>query len=1105
MSHELEDVEEPFVAQLQALGWTCLEGNLDAPELTGRSSFTEVIQEGVLRERLRALNPGPDGQPWLDAARLSEAVAAITRLGTHQLMEANEKATGLLIRGLTVEGLPGWDGGRGQTIRYIDWDTPANNHFTVVNQYRVDCLPGFNSAKAFIVPDLVLLVNGLPLVVVECKSPSIPEPLTQAVDQLRRYTNQRKAAFEIDDNEGNEALFATNQLLVATSFDEARVGCVGAAFEHYAQWKTVIGPDGTGSEIEVAQAMGKSGLSEQERLIAGLLAPAPLLDVVKNFLLFMQAGGQTIKSVCRYQQYRAVNRAISRLKTGQTRLRHGEHDQRGGIIWHTQGSGKSLTMVFLVRKMRADPQLRRFKVIVITDRKDLQRQLSVTATLTGELVEVADSTAGVKVLARRKGPGLVFATIQKYRDPDTAGDAPLTAEDLPKVEEPKASYKAGEKFEVLNEDDSILVLVDEAHRTQAGDLHANLLAGLPNCARIGFTGTPIIMGEKKRTHAIFGEFIDRYTIREAEADGATVPVLYEGRTANGAIKDGASLDELFEDLFRQHTPEELEAIKQKYATRGHIFDAPALIADKAHDIIRHYATYILPNGYKAQVVAYSRLAAIRYFAALKTARDELLAEADALSPQDQALDDEALCQRPPQVQAMVQAWRYRDTLARIAFAPIISGSNNDDPAWKIWTDGAAHEQLIKRFKKPLFHARPEKTDPLAFLVVKSMLLTGFDAPIEGVMYLDRPIREAELLQAITRVNRTGFGKRCGIVVDYYGVAQHLKEALAAYADEDIDGALASLKDQVPVLRDRHLRVVELFRQRGIETLDDTEACVEALRSEKLRAEFAVKLKAFLASLDTVLPRPEGLPYAGDAKRLAYIYARARNRYKDTPVLGKDVGAKVRRLIDDHVISLGIDPKIPPIQLTDAEFDTHLARAASDRAKASEMEHAIRSHIRRHTDEDPVLYRKLSERLNEIFRHFSDQWNEVTAQLQKMIDELRTGKAGASDAPGDLPEHCAPFLRTLLDVVCAGQAPTPTELLRLKDVTVELVDLLVQELQGNRGIWSPSKRADQDNLGAQLFEYLMRLRPPLLDADKAGVLADKLMEQAHANHDKLVQV
>ncbi len=1109
MGWELDDVEHPFTEQLKGLGWTPVEGSLDDPAATSRDSFAQVIQERVLRERLRALNPGPDGRPWLDDARLSEAVAAITRLGTHKLMEANQKATGLLINGLTVEGLPGWDGGRGQTIRYIDWDTPAHNHFTVVSQYRVDCLPGFNSAKAFIVPDLVLLVNGIPVVVVECKSPSIPEPLAEAVDQLRRYSNQRKAALEIDDNEGSEALFATNQLLVASCGDFARVGCIGAAFEHFSQWKTVVGPDGRGSEIEVAQALSKPGLSEQERLIAGLLAPAHLLDVIRQFLLFLQVSGQTIKSVCRYQQYRAVNRAIARLKAGKTRLQHGEHDERGGIIWHTQGSGKSLTMVFLVRKMRAEVALRRFKIIVVTDRKDLQRQLSETATLTGETVDVADSTSGIKALARRKGPGLIFATIQKYRDADTAGEAPLTASDLPKTGragtgEPRGSYKADEGFEVLNEDESILVLIDEAHRTQAGDLHANLLAGLPNCARIGFTGTPIIMGEKKRTHEIFGEFIDRYTIREAEADGATVPVLYEGRTATGAIKDGASLDELFEDLFRQHTPDELEAIKQKYATKGHIFDAPALIADKARDMLRHFVTYILPNGYKAQVVAYSRLAAVRYFDALCQARDALLAEAEALSPQDKALDDEALCQRPPKVQAVVQAWRYRDLLARIEFAPIISGSNNDDPAWKPYTDHTAHDELIKRFKRPLLHKDPAKTDPLAFLVVKSMLLTGFDAPIEGVMYLDRPIREAELLQAIARVNRTGFGKRCGIVVDYYGLAQHLKAALAAYADEDVEGALASLRDEIPVLRDRHVRVVDLFRQRGVEALDDTEACVEVLGSEKLRAEFAVKLKAFLASLDTVLPRPEGLPYSRDAKQLAYIHARARNRYKDTPVLGKDVGAKVRRLIDEHVISLGIDPKIPPIQLTDAEFASHVGRAANDRAKASEMEHAIRSHIRKHADEDPVLYRKLSERLNEILRSLGEQWNEVIAELQALIDDLRTGKAGAEQAPADLPEHCAPFLRTVLEVVCGEGTPEPQLLARLKDVSVELVDLIAGELRGNRDIWKPHRRADQENLGSVLFDHLMRVRPPLVDTDRAGVLADRLMEQARASHDKLVQ-
>ena len=1095
MGWELETVEKPFVEQLQSMGWRYCEGDLDDPGCTDRTGFTEAIQEATLRRVLHSLNLNAAGRPWLDDERLSQAVGALTRIPAHRLMEANQAATELLLGGLTVEGLPHWDGGRSQTIHYIDWAHPERNEFTVINQYRVDCPPGYNRGKAFIVPDLVLLVNGIPLVVVECKSPSVPEPLAEAVDQLRRYSNQRRASGEVDDNEGNEPLFHTNQLLIATSFDEARVGTVGAAFRHYAAWKTVVGPDGEVTEAELAAALGKAGLSEQERLVAGLLRPAHLLDVVRHFMLFMATDGQTVKSVCRYQQYRAVNRTVQRLRTGKTRRQDGEHDRRGGIVWHTQGSGKSLTMVFLMRKLRTDPALRRFKVVVVTDRHDLELQLSATAALTGQNILRATSSEDLKRHLRREGPDIVFGMLQKQRAGDAIGEPGLKAEDLPKttVREPAA-------VEVLNDDEAILVLVDEAHRGQSGDLQAALLAGLPNCARIGFTGTPILMGDKKRTHEIFGEFIDRYTIREAEADGAIVPILYEGRTAHGAVKDGANLDGLFEDLFRENTPEELEAIKAKYATKGQIFEATDLIRDKARDMLRHYVTNILPNGFKAQVVAYSRLAVVRYLDAFNAARDELLAEAQGLSPEDKALEDEALCTRPLAVQAQVQAWRWRDVLDRIEFAPIISGGNNDDPAWKQWTDGAVQEQRIKRFKKPLLHADPARADPLAFMIVKSMLLTGFDAPIEGVMYLDRPIREAELLQTIARVNRTGHGKQFGIVVDYYGLAHHLKEALNVYADEDIDGALQSLKDEIPVLRDRHLRVVELFRSRGIDSLADTEGCVEALADERLRAEFAIKLKAFLATLDVVLPRPEGLPFAPDAKKLAFIYARARNRYRDTPVLGKDVGAKVRKLIDDHVVSMGVDPKIPPVSLTDADFGSKLAREPNDRAKASEMEHAIRAHIREHLDQDPVAYRKLSERLRDVLAKLGERWDELSKALQGLVDEIRAGHVAPDDRLPDLPEHYGPFLRLMVDTVAGNRAMTDSERKLLVDLTVEVVDTIAAELVPN--FWRPNRQPAQDAMNTGIFELLMRSR--LLPAPQIEALVDKLMELARANHDRLMK-
>jgi type I restriction enzyme R subunit len=407
---------------------------------------------------------------------------------------------------------------------------------------------------------------------------------------------------------------------------------------------------------------------------------------------------------------------------------------------------------------------------------------------------------------------------------------------------------------------------------------------------------------------------------------------------------------------------------------------------------------------------------------------------------------------------------------------------------------------IKRFKKPLIHADPGKADPLAFLIVKSMLLTGFDAPIEGVMYLDRPIREAELLQTIARVNRTGGGKKFGIVVDYFGLAHHLRDALKVYADEDIEGALQSLKDEVPVLRDRHLRVLEIFRSRGIDDLGDHEACVELLANERLRAEFAVKLKQFLDMLDVVLPRPEGLPFAPDAKQLAFIYARARNRYRDTPVLGKDVGAKVRKLIDDHVVSMGVDPKIPPVSLTDADFGSKLAREPNDRAKASEMEHAIRAHIREHIDQDPVAYRKLSERLRELLTKLGEQWDELTKALQGLVDEIRSGHVAPDPDIPELPEHYGPFLRLIIDAAAGDRAPSEVERKRLVDLAVEVVDIIAAELVPN--FWRPNRLPAQEALGSRVFAILMASR--LLPTPQIEALVDRLMELARANHERLIK-
>ena len=1119
---EFSEVEQPFLDQLAGMGWETLVGSADDPSTTGRESFRDVFLKGQLRDAIRRVNLR-DGQPWLDEARISQAVSALERIGHQRLMEANREATELLLGGVQVEGLPGWDGGRSQTIHFVDWQHPERNTFTAVNQFKVDC-PG-GQAKGSIRPDITLFVNGIPIVVVECKSPTCSEPIAEAVDQIRRYHNARKHAGETEENEGNERLFYTNQFLVATSFDEARVGTIEASARYYLEWKDTAPVPSADVQDELGKPNRK--LSSQNMLVAGMLRPAHLLDIIRHFTLYQQVSGRTVKIVCRYQQFRAVRYAVERLLHGKTRQQDGEHDRRGGIVWHTQGSGKSLTMVFLIRKMRSIPELRRFKIVVVTDRKDLERQLSDTATLTGETVERARGVREVKTLLSRKGPGMVFAMIQKYRDQDLEG---LSAED-----------DVGD-LGLLNDDDSILVMVDEAHRSHGNALHASLLQALPNCARIGFTGTPIIMGAKKRTHEIFGEYLDRYTIKQAEQDGATVPILYEGRTADGAVADGRDLDQLFEDMFRDRSDAEREAIKKRYGAKGSVLEAEKLIEAKARDMLRHYVENILPGGLKAQVVAYSRRAAVRYQKAFLKARDELVVLAEALDPATRTLDDLGLAGRPHSVRAAVAAWRYLDTVRALEFAAVISSDNNDPGEWRDWSDPGKTEGRIARFKKPLPVQDPGPSDevaaapppravaeslsyysndarrargrskakqateeavndPLAFLIVKSMLLTGFDAPVEGVMYLDRPIREAELLQAIARVNRTGHGKTAGIIVDYYGVAQHLKQALAEYSADDIEGALQSLQDEIPTLRDRHGRVMEIFRSRNVDPIEDIEGAVELLADERRRADFSVKVKQFLEMLDLVLPRPEGLPFVRDAAKLGEVYTRARNRFREgLATLGKDVGRKVQRLIDDHIVSLGIDPQIPPIAITDAQFGAHVSRQVSDRAKASEMEHAVRSHIRKHLDADPVHYQKLSERLEEILQQFEADWKQLALTLEEFVEEVKQGREGDRGSGLD-PELHAPYFDVLCDERGRERPSDDDETSWLAELTVQLVDEVIRPAVSMVDFWKNATR--QDELRSRVF-YFLDDTGIIDDFGRLDPVADRLLELTKANHHRLVR-
>ncbi len=748
------------------------------------------------------------------------------------------------------------------------------------------------------------------------------------------------------------------------------------------------------------------------------------------------------------------------------------------MIWHTQGAGKSLTMVFLVRKMRRIPRLRRFKVVAVTDRKDLEDQLSKTAVLTGETVQRAKSVKRLKKLLAEEGPGLVFGMVQKYRNPDRDKRGSI------------------EPFPELNTSTDILVLVDEAHRSHTHELHANLLKALPNSARIGFTGTPIMVKDRKKTAEIFGAFIDTYKITESVADGVTVRILYEGRMTDAMIAGAETLDDLFDALFADYTDKQREALKAKYATPVAVLEAAELIEVKAADMLRHYVRTVLPDGFKAQVVAVSRRAAIRYQAALERARSALVREIEALDPALLRLADEELKERGELVETLVKGHAHLERIKALAFAAVISGDHNDDSDWKVWTERVKLDARVADFKKPFEHKDPNHRSSMAFLCVKSMLLTGFDAPVEQVMYLDRSMREHELLQAIARVNRTAPGKKHGLVVDYYGVTKYLEEALAVYSAEDVQGALTSIQDHLPTLRDRHARVPAIFLSRGVESIDDVESCVFLLRDERLRAEFAAKLRLFLASVDIVMPRPEALPYLRDARLLGYISQVARNQYRDAQLDLDGMGDKVRRLIDDSIRARGVDPKVPPVSILAPDFAEVIDRHTSTRAKALEMAHAARDYIDEQMDEDPIYYRKLSERLEAILERFEDNWDALYESLCTFTGEARQGPP--QDDAGLVTKVEAPFFRVLADA--SGALGDEARLASLAGQTAEMLAHIRQEIY-LVDFWRNAHA--QEVLQKWLMVNFLG-EYDLAAFDEQDAVADQIMELARRHHMRLIE-
>lgn len=1075
-------VEKPFLDQLAELRWTVVDQGVGVipsdPARSLRTSFREWLLPDVFRAAVHSINTADDSKPWLTDRQLDELRDQILRQPNRTLLEANEAIQALLFK--TQVDRNEVTGEQDPVVKLIDFANPANNQFHAINQFRIDT-PG--CVKQFIIPDIVLFVNGIPLAVVECKlgGPTCANPMHEAFVQLQRYRNAREATHEAGLKEGEPRLFHTNLLLIRTSGAEADYGTVTSGEEHFYAWKT-LWPE---SDERLADK------NPQQRLIQGMLSRDSLLRILRTCSVFMDTdAGQRIKVVARYQQFRAAGKIIERLRRGATPM------DRSGVVWHTQGSGKSLTMVFVARMLRASRDLNDFKILLVNDRVDLEEQLGETATLIGGKVNVIESTQALRKHLATDSSDINMVMVHKFQE---------RQETLPpQVAEALGTYRAmpaGNTFGVVNTSERIILMIDEAHRTQGSDLGDNLFEAFPNATRIAFSGTPLITERHgaKKTVKRFGEYIDTYRLMDAVHDGATLQILYEGKTADTALNEKHQFETKFEDLFRDRSEAELLAIKKKYGATGDILEAEQRIAAIARDMVGHYIDNILPNGFKAQVVCHSKLAAVRYQRAIAEALAERLAKERAKASPDQELIDQ---------------------IAFLKAVVVISSDGTNEPAYVTQARKQAKTwNAVENFCKPFDRTDPDKElTGIAFLIVCDMLITGFDAPVEQVMYIDKKIREHALLQAIARVNRVAKGKKRGYVVDYIGLANHLTEALTIYAatdeQEELRDGLKSITSELPVLEERYQRLVQFFRGAGVKAIEDfvqgrlggveadavvVHAAVTALKDEKQRADFEVYLKKFLMSMDIILPRDTAQPYRVPAKRFGYILSVTKERYKDESLNLGDAGDKVKRLVNEHLISLGINPKVPPVELLADDFLDQLNRHAggNTEAKASEMEHAIRKHCTVKFDEDPQFYKTLSEKLEHLIDKYQDQWDLLAEELGKLRAEAA---AGRTDTIEGLDKESTTFYAHVVDLAFGKTGVPARQESKMKTLMRDIVELL----QGTIGIidfWTNSD--EQKRLRGELGKALLVADIPEI-TDNYERLAIEIMKLAKNRHDELIK-
>jgi type I restriction enzyme R subunit len=953
----------PALQMLVNLGYTYLSPAEADRQRGGKT--TNVLLEDVLRKQLKEINSirvSATKTSIFTDDNIERGILALKNLPMNEgYIAASEKAYNLLTLGQALEQSVDGDK-KSFTLQYIDWKNIGNNVFHVSEEFSVMR----STSKEHYRPDLVLFVNGIPLCIIECKRPDMKEPLRQAISQHLR--NQQE--------DGIRSLFVYSQLTLSIATQEAAYATNATPEKFWAKWhekfntdeeernyknklqefKNIPLPNSIKEQLfsdrfkyvrQYFDALEQEVIlpTEQDNYLFGLCRPERLMDIVFNFVLF--DNGE--KKVARYQQFFAIKKSMQRI----SRIENGK--RKGGVIWHTQGSGKSLTMVMLAQAIAMEPSIRNPKIVLVTDRTDLDNQITGTFRKCGRFVENATTGQRLVELLENKSDAVVTTIINKFVAAVKKIDKPLESHD-------------------------IFVLADEGHRTQHGTFNIDMQKTLPNACFIAMTGTPLFKKDKS-TAEKFGGMIDAYTVDQAVKDKAVVPLLYEGRLALQNV-NASPIDTFFGMVSEPLTEYQKADIKKKFARNDHLNSAEQKMRMIAWDISYHFRdNWQGRTPFKGQLVCDKKVNAIKY----KEYLDEIgIVSCEVLiSSIDEREGEESAYEK---------------------------STEKENQFWKKMMDEHGNS---KSYEKNIISRFKNQKDPEIIIVVDK-LLTGFDEPKNTVLYLTRNLQSHKLLQAIARVNRIYPDKEFGYIIDYYGVIENLDDALQLYSsfegfdDEDLAGTMTNISDEIKKLPQKHSDLWDIFKT--IANKRDAEAYQQLLKDEAIRVLFYDKLAAFAKGLKLALSSIQFHKeveekvinrYKEDLTMFLKLRLAVVERYSDE-IDYKQYEGQIQKLIDTHITTEKIETITELVNIFDKDkFQQEVENTTGKAAKADKIASRTAKHITEKMDEDPAFYKKFSQMLRETIEDYEAKRISEAQYLSRVQDIMSNVLDHTDD---DIPEQ-----------------------------------------------------------------------------------------------------